>query len=162
MYTSSHPQDKWSLDYLQQHLKTLHGSSNLDIDMSQEKLLGFIVAHVRSNRYNAVELRAIVKDLVKDLEGIETWKQASKALQDCDGSEREAQSFILHFVEAHHRWFLEVRVNHTAAGSMTCAGEMLARTTLAHNARAQSSPPPYTCTSHVITTHPNLTSFRDS
>lgn len=103
-------QDKWSLEYLQQHLKTLHGSVNLNIDMTQEKQLGFIVAHVRSNRYNVVELRAIVKDLVKDINGIEAWKQASKALQDSDGSEREAQSFILRFVEAHHRWFVTCAV----------------------------------------------------
>ena len=96
-------QERWSVEYLQQHLKTLHGSVNLTYDVKQESHLGFIVAHVRSNRYNAVELRAIVRDLVKDLEGIDDWKAESKALHDSDGSEREAQSFILRFYEAHHR-----------------------------------------------------------
>jgi hypothetical protein len=53
--------ETWTIEYLAHHLKTLHGSSNLKIDRRHEQQLGFIVAHVRSNRYSAVEMQAIIK-----------------------------------------------------------------------------------------------------
>lgn len=53
--------DKWTREHLTGHLKTLHGSSDIKIDKSQEKKIGFIVTHVRSNRYSAVEMQGIVK-----------------------------------------------------------------------------------------------------
>jgi hypothetical protein len=54
-------QEKWTCEYLSQHLKNLHGSSNIKNDLEQESRVGFIVAHVRSNRYEAVELDVIVQ-----------------------------------------------------------------------------------------------------
>jgi len=54
-------EDKWTIEHLTQHLKTLHGSSDIKTDKSQEKKIGFIVTHVRSNRYSAVEMQGIVK-----------------------------------------------------------------------------------------------------
>jgi hypothetical protein len=53
--------DKWTIEHLTQHLKTLHGSSDIKTDKSLEKKIGFIVTHVRSNRYSAVEMQGIVK-----------------------------------------------------------------------------------------------------
>jgi hypothetical protein len=53
--------EKWTIEYLAHHLKTLHGSSNMKIDKRHEQQLGLIVAHVRSNRYNAIEMQAILK-----------------------------------------------------------------------------------------------------
>ena len=53
--------ERWTTEYLAHHLKTLHGSSNMKIDKRHEQQLGFIVAHVRSNRYNSVEMQAILK-----------------------------------------------------------------------------------------------------
>lgn len=54
-------QEKWTPENLASHLKMLHGSSNISTDLNQEKSLGFIVAHVRSNRYTMLEMHAIVK-----------------------------------------------------------------------------------------------------
>jgi len=53
--------DKWTTDSLVSHLKNMHGSSNMKLDIKHEQTLGFIVAHVRSNRYSAIEMQAIIK-----------------------------------------------------------------------------------------------------
>ena len=53
--------DKWTTESLVSHLKNMHGSSNMKVDKKQEQTLGFIVAHVRSNRYSPFEMQAIIK-----------------------------------------------------------------------------------------------------
>lgn len=53
--------DKWTTESLVSHLKNMHGSSNMKVDKKQEQTLGFIVAHVRSNRYSPMEMQAIIK-----------------------------------------------------------------------------------------------------
>jgi len=53
--------ETWTDAYFAQHLKHLHCSHNIKEDERQEQQLGFILSHVKSNRYNAVEMQAIVK-----------------------------------------------------------------------------------------------------
>jgi hypothetical protein len=53
--------DTWTLPYIARHLEHLHCSHDIKSDEMQEQQLGFILAHVKSNRYNAVEMQAIIK-----------------------------------------------------------------------------------------------------
>jgi hypothetical protein len=105
------PQERWRNDsrYLSNHLDKLHAQygSSLSQELNKERILGFMVPHIRSNRYHPVELGVILQHLVRDIEGAERWSTLAERLQRNDATSPElvpeAQAFILRCFENIYR-----------------------------------------------------------
>ncbi len=105
--------DKWFDDSrsLANHLDKLHAmnGTSLSQELKKEKLLGFMVPHIRSNRYHPVELGAIILHLVRDIdpEATQHWVALAKRLQTdvqpLSEHSSEAQAFILRCFENIYR-----------------------------------------------------------
>jgi hypothetical protein len=104
--------NKWYEErFLMNHLDRLHtlNGSILSQELNKERILGFVVPHIRSNRYHPVELGAILKHLVRDIdiEIAQKWIVLADQLQE--GSQpapeyiSEAQAFILRCFENIYR-----------------------------------------------------------
>jgi hypothetical protein len=94
---------------LSNHLDKLHAQygSSLSQELTKEKVLGFMVPHIRSNRYHPVELGAILRHFVRDIDGAQRWNDLADSLQnDAQASSEqssEAQAFILRCFENIYR-----------------------------------------------------------
>jgi hypothetical protein len=91
------------------HFDKLHAQygSSLSQELAKERILGFMVPHIRSNRYHPVELGAILRHFVRDIEGAQRWNNLADSLQNdaqvsADQSS-EAQAFILRCFENIYR-----------------------------------------------------------
>ena len=93
------------------HLDKLHAlyGSTLTQELNKEKVLGFIVPHIRSNRYHPVELAAILRHLLRGVDETKSERLRSLAARlDADDQPStedvaEAQTFILRCFENIYR-----------------------------------------------------------
>ena len=102
--------DKWRDDRsLINHLDKLHAQygSSLSQELTKEKILGFMVPHIRSNRYHPVELGEILKHLVRGIQNAQRWTALANLLQTDEPEladiSSEAQAFILRCFENIYR-----------------------------------------------------------
>eukprot|EP00960_Hanusia_phi_P014677 434294-Hanusia_phi.AAC.2 len=108
------PQARWDREFLSIHLEKLTGISiAVEKHAKDEKKFGFSISHVRSNRYQPVELAAILRSLVETSSEqiaeenlIEEWIERAESLEDDDNKEgvyTEVQTFIIRCMEQFKR-----------------------------------------------------------
>jgi len=119
--------DKMDKSEIEKQIKAMRGKDGPVASTEEEEKLGFVVLHVRSDRYYPIEIGAIIRYLVSVMQGTDScnetprgkgalaqlvtrWKQLSKDLQALDENgekgeqkKQEAQRFISTCYDAYHR-----------------------------------------------------------
>eukprot|EP00960_Hanusia_phi_P057374 763546-Hanusia_phi.AAC.1 len=106
---------RWDRDFLSSHLEKLTGISiAVEKHAKDEEKFGFSIAHVRSNRYQSVELAAILRSLVEtssvpiaEESSIEEWIKCAERLEGDDNRDSadyiEVQTFIIRCMDQFKR-----------------------------------------------------------